>query len=172
MSGVAPTLVRSASETSEKRPFMCAYPGCNKRYFKLSHLQMHSRKHTGKCVPCPDLSDGGSGASVLGSHAAKDTGDLWDGRRALSKVRPGCLAKVQGYLHAGFPSFIKELSKPSSGKQSRVVESKCHRRKVTHPWTLHSPSTGEALSQLLNIPLSSKYFVWAMKMIMPPLYNS
>ncbi|OBS80332.1 hypothetical protein A6R68_21467 [Neotoma lepida] len=46
VSGVAPTLVRSASETSEKRPFMCAYPGCNKRYFKLSHLQMHSRKHT------------------------------------------------------------------------------------------------------------------------------
>lgn len=55
MPGVAPTLVRSASETSEKRPFMCAYPGCNKRYFKLSHLQMHSRKHTGKCVPCPAL---------------------------------------------------------------------------------------------------------------------
>ncbi|KAL6035326.1 hypothetical protein STEG23_033064 [Scotinomys teguina] len=48
VSGVAPTLVRSASETSEKRPFMCAYPGCNKRYFKLSHLQMHSRKHTGE----------------------------------------------------------------------------------------------------------------------------
>ncbi|EHB17865.1 Wilms tumor protein [Heterocephalus glaber] len=46
--GVTPTLVRSASESSEKRPFMCAYPGCNKRYFKLSHLQMHSRKHTGE----------------------------------------------------------------------------------------------------------------------------
>ncbi|MEQ2177317.1 hypothetical protein GOODEAATRI_002315 [Goodea atripinnis] len=42
---IAPTIVRS--ETSEKRPFMCAYPGCNKRYFKLSHLQMHGRKHTG-----------------------------------------------------------------------------------------------------------------------------
>nr|XP_005312680.1 Wilms tumor protein homolog isoform X2 [Chrysemys picta bellii] len=50
--GVAPTIVRSASETNEKRPFMCAYPGCNKRYFKLSHLQMHSRKHTGKCLHC------------------------------------------------------------------------------------------------------------------------
>ncbi|NWJ02474.1 WT1 protein, partial [Crypturellus undulatus] len=46
--GVAPTIVRSAGETNEKRPFMCAYPGCNKRYFKLSHLQMHSRKHTGE----------------------------------------------------------------------------------------------------------------------------
>ncbi|KAF3854376.1 hypothetical protein F7725_022431 [Dissostichus mawsoni] len=41
---IAPAIVRS--ESSEKRPFMCAYPGCNKRYFKLSHLQMHSRKHT------------------------------------------------------------------------------------------------------------------------------
>ncbi|XP_075044150.1 Wilms tumor protein isoform X3 [Mixophyes fleayi] len=46
--GVTPTIVRSATETNEKRPFMCAYPGCNKRYFKLSHLQMHSRKHTGE----------------------------------------------------------------------------------------------------------------------------
>ncbi|XP_074774007.1 Wilms tumor protein isoform X11 [Athene noctua] len=46
--GVAPAIVRSTSETNEKRPFMCAYPGCNKRYFKLSHLQMHSRKHTGE----------------------------------------------------------------------------------------------------------------------------
>lgn len=45
--GITPAIVRS-SETNEKRPFMCAYPGCNKRYFKLSHLQMHSRKHTGK----------------------------------------------------------------------------------------------------------------------------
>lgn len=44
--GITPAIVRS-SETNEKRPFMCAYPGCNKRYFKLSHLQMHSRKHTG-----------------------------------------------------------------------------------------------------------------------------
>ncbi|XP_062974850.1 Wilms tumor protein isoform X4 [Elgaria multicarinata webbii] len=46
--GVAPTIVRSAGETNEKRPFMCVYPGCNKRYFKLSHLQMHGRKHTGE----------------------------------------------------------------------------------------------------------------------------
>lgn len=46
---IAPAIVRS--ESSEKRPFMCAYPGCNKRYFKLSHLQMHSRKHTGAVQP-------------------------------------------------------------------------------------------------------------------------
>ncbi|OCT83830.1 hypothetical protein XELAEV_18021968mg [Xenopus laevis] len=45
--GVTPAIVRS-TEANEKRPFMCAYPGCNKRYFKLSHLQMHSRKHTGE----------------------------------------------------------------------------------------------------------------------------
>nr|AIG19372.1 wilms tumor suppressor 1a isoform 1 [Nothobranchius furzeri] len=43
---ITPAIVRS--EGSEKRPFMCAYPGCNKRYFKLSHLQMHGRKHTGE----------------------------------------------------------------------------------------------------------------------------
>lgn len=39
--------VAKTSEASEKRPFVCAYPGCSKRYFKLSHLQMHGRKHTG-----------------------------------------------------------------------------------------------------------------------------
>lgn len=43
---IGPALVRT--ESSEKRPFMCAYPGCNKRYFKLSNLQLHSRKHTGE----------------------------------------------------------------------------------------------------------------------------
>lgn len=42
------TPVARPSEASEKRPFMCAYPGCSKRYFKLSHLQMHGRKHTGR----------------------------------------------------------------------------------------------------------------------------
>lgn len=83
--GVAPTLVRSASETSEKRPFMCAYPGCNKRYFKLSHLQMHSRKHTGKCVPRPALvvvafGQRQSRNSCSGSHSIKNTGDFSDGK--------------------------------------------------------------------------------------------
>ncbi|XP_070828155.1 WT1 transcription factor a isoform X8 [Chaetodon trifascialis] len=51
---ITPAIVRSGS--SEKRPFMCAYPGCNKRYFKLSHLQTHGRKHTGvrpfQCETC------------------------------------------------------------------------------------------------------------------------
>lgn len=49
--GIAPPVVRSL-EANEKRPFVCAYPGCSKRYFKLSHLQMHGRKHTGKRIWC------------------------------------------------------------------------------------------------------------------------
>lgn len=44
--GITPSI--KSSESSEKRPFMCSYPGCSKRYFKLSHLQMHGRKHTGE----------------------------------------------------------------------------------------------------------------------------
>uniref|UniRef100_A0A673H7J4 Wilms tumor protein homolog n=1 Tax=Sinocyclocheilus rhinocerous TaxID=307959 RepID=A0A673H7J4_9TELE len=40
--GITPSI--KSSESSEKRPFMCSYPGCSKRYFKLSHLQMHGEK--------------------------------------------------------------------------------------------------------------------------------
>lgn len=122
MPGVAPTLVRSASETSEKRPFMCAYPGCNKRYFKLSHLQMHSRKHTGKCVT-----------------DWRWFGDLWGGLvpelllLSLTPLRTQVIAgmgsrhyfessgsdvrkRLQGILHPICPSFNEEVSKLSSGR--------------------------------------------------------
>lgn len=45
--GITPPVAKSL-EANEKRPFVCVYPGCTKRYFKLSHLQMHGRKHTGE----------------------------------------------------------------------------------------------------------------------------
>ncbi|XP_005991290.1 Wilms tumor protein homolog isoform X2 [Latimeria chalumnae] len=75
--GVAPTIVRSSTETNEKRPFMCAYPGCNKRYFKLSHLQMHSRKHTGEKPYQCDYKDCGrrfSRSDQLKRHQRRHTG--------------------------------------------------------------------------------------------------
>ncbi|XP_071778107.1 WT1 transcription factor a isoform X14 [Centroberyx gerrardi] len=73
--GIAPAIVRS--ESSEKRPFMCAYPGCNKRYFKLSHLQMHSRKHTGEKPYQCDFTDCGrrfSRSDQLKRHQRRHTG--------------------------------------------------------------------------------------------------
>ncbi|XP_069018704.1 WT1 transcription factor a isoform X2 [Embiotoca jacksoni] len=72
---IAPAIVRS--ESSEKRPFMCAYPGCNKRYFKLSHLQMHGRKHTGeKPYQCefPDCGRRFSRSDQLKRHQRRHTG--------------------------------------------------------------------------------------------------
>ncbi|KAM8891720.1 WT1 transcription factor a isoform 2-T2 [Spinachia spinachia] len=72
---IAPTIVRS--ESSEKRPFMCAYPGCNKRYFKLSHLQMHSRKHTGEKPYQCEFTDCGrrfSRSDQLKRHQRRHTG--------------------------------------------------------------------------------------------------
>ncbi|XP_054475661.1 LOW QUALITY PROTEIN: WT1 transcription factor a [Anoplopoma fimbria] len=72
---IAPAIVRS--ESSEKRPFMCAYPGCNKRYFKLSHLQMHSRKHTGEKPYQCDFTDCGrrfSRSDQLKRHQRRHTG--------------------------------------------------------------------------------------------------
>ncbi|XP_028306068.1 WT1 transcription factor a isoform X4 [Gouania willdenowi] len=72
---IAPAIVRS--ESSEKRPFMCAYPGCNKRYFKLSHLQMHGRKHTGEKPYQCDFTDCGrrfSRSDQLKRHQRRHTG--------------------------------------------------------------------------------------------------
>ncbi|XP_034033113.1 WT1 transcription factor a isoform X2 [Thalassophryne amazonica] len=72
---IAPAIVRS--ENSEKRPFMCPYPGCNKRYFKLSHLQTHSRKHTGEKPYQCEFTDCGRGFSrsdQLKRHQRRHTG--------------------------------------------------------------------------------------------------
>ncbi|KAF7225083.1 transcript variant X4 [Nothobranchius furzeri] len=72
---ITPAIVRS--EGSEKRPFMCVYPGCNKRYFKLSHLQMHGRKHTGEKPYQCEFTDCGrrfSRSDQLKRHQRRHTG--------------------------------------------------------------------------------------------------
>ncbi|XP_070686292.1 Wilms tumor protein homolog isoform X2 [Pempheris klunzingeri] len=72
---IAPAIVRS--EGNEKRPFMCAHPGCNKRYFKLSHLQMHGRKHTGEKPYQCEFTDCGrsfSRSDQLKRHQRRHTG--------------------------------------------------------------------------------------------------
>ncbi|XP_076846760.1 WT1 transcription factor b isoform X2 [Brachyhypopomus gauderio] len=76
MPSIAPSIVRS-TETNEKRPFMCSYPGCSKRYFKLSHLQMHGRKHTGEKPYQCDFTDCGrrfSRSDQLKRHQRRHTG--------------------------------------------------------------------------------------------------
>ncbi|XP_049457133.1 WT1 transcription factor b isoform X8 [Epinephelus fuscoguttatus] len=76
VAGIAPPVVKS-SETNEKRPFVCAYPGCSKRYFKLSHLQMHGRKHTGEKPYQCDFTDCGrrfSRSDQLKRHQRRHTG--------------------------------------------------------------------------------------------------
>lgn len=73
--GITPST--SKSETNEKRPFMCVYPGCSKRYFKLSHLQMHGRKHTGEKPYQCDFTDCGrrfSRSDQLKRHQRRHTG--------------------------------------------------------------------------------------------------
>ena len=44
---ITPTPTNAKSD-EQRKPFVCLYPGCTKRYLKLSHLQMHIRKHTGE----------------------------------------------------------------------------------------------------------------------------
>ncbi|XP_007549884.1 PREDICTED: Wilms tumor protein isoform X1 [Poecilia mexicana] len=74
--GIAPAAAKSA-EANEKRPFVCTHPGCNKRYFKQSHLQMHGRKHSGERPYRCDFTDCGrrfSRSDQLKRHQRRHTG--------------------------------------------------------------------------------------------------
>ena len=75
---IAPTTANVAAKTDEQRkPFVCLYPGCTKRYLKLSHLQMHIRKHTGeKPYMCEHEGCGKrfSRSDQLRRHSRKHTG--------------------------------------------------------------------------------------------------
>ena len=68
----------SNTKTDEQRkPFVCLYPGCTKRYLKLSHLQMHIRKHTGEKPYVCDHEGCGkrfSRSDQLRRHSRKHTG--------------------------------------------------------------------------------------------------
>ncbi|XP_066853646.1 Wilms tumor protein isoform X3 [Anser cygnoides] len=112
--GVAPTIVRSASETNEKRPFMCAYPGCNKRYFKLSHLQMHSRKHTGeKPYQCDfkDCERRFSRSDQLKRHQRRHTGvKPFQCKTCQRKFSRSDHLKTHTRTHTGKTSTEKTLS--------------------------------------------------------------
>uniref|UniRef100_A0A673MJF5 Wilms tumor protein homolog B-like n=1 Tax=Sinocyclocheilus rhinocerous TaxID=307959 RepID=A0A673MJF5_9TELE len=100
--GIAPSI--KSSESSEKRPFMCSYPGCSKRYFKLSHLQMHGRKHTGEKPYQCDYTDCGrrfSRSDQLKRHQRRHTGKtsavfpLWwfSGEKPFACRWPSCQKK-------------------------------------------------------------------------------
>ena len=61
----------------QRKPFVCLYPGCTKRYLKLSHLQMHIRKHTGEKPYICDHEGCGkrfSRSDQLRRHSRKHTG--------------------------------------------------------------------------------------------------
>lgn len=74
---IPPTSVVSAKTDEQRKPFVCLYPGCTKRYLKLSHLQMHIRKHTGeKPYICEHEGCGKrfSRSDQLRRHSRKHTG--------------------------------------------------------------------------------------------------
>lgn len=69
--------VNPAKTDEQRKPFVCLYPGCTKRYLKLSHLQMHIRKHTGeKPYVCEHEGCGKrfSRSDQLRRHSRKHTG--------------------------------------------------------------------------------------------------
>ena len=69
--------VMGTESEEQRKPFVCLYPGCTKRYLKLSHLQMHIRKHTGeKPYICEHEGCGKrfSRSDQLRRHSRKHTG--------------------------------------------------------------------------------------------------
>ena len=71
--------LQEITERSDERrkPFVCLYPGCTKRYMKLSHLQMHIRKHTGEKPYACEVDNCGkrfSRSDQLRRHSRKHTG--------------------------------------------------------------------------------------------------
>ena len=68
----------STKKDDNLKPFVCEHPNCDKRYYKLSHLQMHVRKHTGeKPYPCdhPGCGKRFSRSDQLRRHNRKHTGN-------------------------------------------------------------------------------------------------
>nr|QSX72215.1 Wilms tumor protein-like [Halisarca dujardinii] len=77
-----PSIQNMAAEEAKlheerRKPFVCLYPGCTKRYMKLSHLQMHIRKHTGEKPYACEVEGCGkrfSRSDQLRRHSRKHTG--------------------------------------------------------------------------------------------------
>ncbi|XP_053741270.1 Wilms tumor protein homolog B-like isoform X2 [Synchiropus splendidus] len=123
--GVAPALVRS--DGGEKRPFMCAHPGCNKRYFKLSQLQLHSRKHTGEKPHQCDYADCGrrfSRSDQLKRHQRRHTGLTPAAQQPRTTSAPLCSAlslclSVCVCVRACVRSALVQVSNPSSARRVR-----------------------------------------------------
>lgn len=40
----------SVDSSKRPKPFVCRHPGCDKCYYKSSHLKAHYRTHTGKLI--------------------------------------------------------------------------------------------------------------------------